>query len=453
MRLTMGEKRTVTKVLAEGYRKTRKLEKGKILDRVVEGTGYSRRYAAWMLRTQGQKVEGRPGKILMADVRARSSRRRPKWYGPETLVPLRELWALLDFPSGKRLVPAIREVIPILETCGEFRVEEDVRGKLMALSPATADRLLREEKRKYALKRRGLTKPGTLLKHQIPLRTFSDWDDAVPGFLEIDLVGHDGGDLHGDFCCTLDAVDVATGWTEQVAVRNKAEVWVFEAIGKVRARLPFPLLGLDSDNGAEFINHHLKKYCDEEEIHFTRSRPYRKNDTCHVEQKNWSVVRRFVGYRRYDSERQRSLLNALYDVLRCFTNFFLPTMRLKEKIRDGARVTRRYEAPVTPYRRVLASPHVSRETKDALERLYGSLNPAELRRTILALQKEILHVTDEKDKWKRKKQRAVEGAPPLGKPAGSTPAAFPVVGWKTPGASPRRRPEFPTPPTAPTAGT
>ncbi len=434
----MRERRAVTKAFAQGYRRARKREKAEILDRFVEATGYHRKYAAWVLRMHGKRVERGCGVVLEVDAGRRARRRRKRHYGQEVAKPLKDLWILLDFLAGKRLVPALREVIPALEAHGELELAPTVREKLMSMSPSTADRLLAGEKRKYALKRRSLTRPGTLLKRQIPIRTFSDWDESRPGFAEVDLVGHDGGDASGDFCCTLDAVDVATSWTEQAAVRNKAQVWVFEAITDIRGRLPFGLLGLDSDNGSEFINHHLKRYCDEEGIEFTRSRPYRKNDTCHVEQKNWSVVRRFVGYRRFDTERHCKLLNDLYRVLRLYTNFFLPTMRLKEKTRDGAKVTRRYEAPVTPYRRVLASPHVPDSKKAKLRRLYASLNPAQLHREIVAIQTEFVRAATESAKRQRRKRRAVESAVPDGKAFG-----FPTGTWKTPAG-------FPTLPTAPT---
>jgi len=168
-------------------------------------------------------------------------------------------------------------------------------------------------------------------------------DDARPGFLEIDLVAHDGGNARGDYCQSLDATDVASGWSEQRAVRNKAQKWTFEALEKIRERLPFPLLGIDSDNGGEFINAHLARYCEEEEITFTRGRPYRKNDSCYVEQKNYSVVRRNVGYFRYDTEEELMLLNELYNILRLYNNFFLPQMKLIEKTREGSKVKKRYD--------------------------------------------------------------------------------------------------------------
>jgi hypothetical protein len=185
-----------------------------------------------------------------------------------------------------------------LERHNELRCDRQTREKLLRISAATIDRLLRPERRKHELRGQARTKPGTLLKHQIPIRTFAEWDEQQPGFGEIDLVGHDGGVAAGDYCQTLDLTDIATTWTETMAVRNKAQARVFEALQKVRKNLPFPLLGLDSDNGSEFINDELLRYCQQQQISFTRSRPYRKNDSCFVEQKNYSIVRRAVVYAR-----------------------------------------------------------------------------------------------------------------------------------------------------------
>jgi hypothetical protein len=233
------------------------------------------------------------------------------------------------------------------------------------------------------------TKPGTLLKHQIPIRTFAEWDEQQPGFGEIDLVGHDGGVGAGDYCQTLDFTDVATTWTETVAVRNKAQARVFEALQKVRKQLPFPLLGLDSDNGSEFINDQLLRYCRQEQITFTRSRPYRKNDNCFVEQKNYSIVRRAVGYARYDTDEQGAILNELYSYLRLYTNFFQPTMKLKSKQRIGSSVKKCYDQALTPYQRVLQSTKVSKAKKQLLRTRYETLNPAALKRKIERLQQRL----------------------------------------------------------------
>ena len=277
-------------------------------------------------------------------IRRRKKRRsRPKTYGKEVIVPLQRTWAICDGICGKRLAPYLEEIVPTLERLGDLTLDDEARRKLIAISPATIDRLLGPVRKRYQLRSRSRTKPGTLLKHQIPIRTFSDWDEARPGFVEIDLVSHEGGNPRGDYAYTLDATDVCTGWTETEAVRNRAERWVFTGLEKALARFPFDIRGIDSDNGSEFINNHLLRYCTEAKITFTRSRPYRKNDNCFVEQKNYSVVRRAVGYRRYDMSEELRRLNQLYSALRPSTNVFPPVMKQVEKTRTGSKATKRYE--------------------------------------------------------------------------------------------------------------
>jgi len=302
-------------------------------------------------------------------------------------MPLIKVWEVMDYPCGKRLAPVMSEVLENLTKHRRIRISSTIREKLCRISAATVDRLLSQERKQYTLKGRSHTKPGTLLKHQVPIRTFSDWDEKRPGFVEIDLVGHDGGNASGEFGYTLDVTDVHTTWTETEAVRNKAQVWVFDAMKRIRERLPFDLLGIDSDNGSEFINAHFLRYCQAQRITFTRGRAYKKNDGCYVEQKNYSIVRRAVGYARYDTEVQINLLNALYRHLRLYTNYFQPTMKLVEKIRIGAKVTKRYDDPKTPYQRVLSSPEVSYEQKEAIRRVYGRLDLFRLKQEIEQLQK------------------------------------------------------------------
>jgi hypothetical protein len=285
----------------------------------------------------------------------------------------------------------VRQTLPILERFGELSLDEPVRTKLLTISPATMDRLLASTKAKSRLKGRSHTKPGTLLKHHIPVRTFADWNESEPGFVEIDLVAHDGGIAYGDYAQTLDLTDIATTWTETRAVKNKAQCHVFEALQEIRHSLPFPLKGIDSDNGGEFINNELRRYCEQHQISFTRSRPYRKNDNCFVEQKNYSVVRTTVGYYRYDQPHQLQLLHRIYQLLRLYTNFFQPSMKLREKTRIGSRVTRRYHPPMTPYQRVMDHPAITSDTKRQLSTLYETLNPAQLMRSMAELQKQLFH--------------------------------------------------------------
>lgn len=399
MALTMMVRQAVLQELASSYRKKRKKEKGKVLDYLVGVTKYNRSYAARALRKEAKNLASRKNERKKAFLREKKKeeikgkrRFRKRIYDQEVFLPLRKIWMILDFPCGKRLAPFLKEIVPVLLRYGELEVKEEVKEKLLKLSPATIDRLLQKEKKKYQLKGKARTKPGTLLKRQIPIRTFSEWDEGKPGFMEVDLVSHDGGNLRGDFCHTLNLTDVATGWTESRAVKNKAQIWVFQALKEIRKRLPFDLLGLDSDNGGEFINAHLTKYCQEQEITFTRSRPLRKNDNCYVEEKNYSAVRKNVGYLRYDSEEELETLNELYDLLRLYINFFQPVMKLVTKERIGSRVIKKYDQAKTPFRRIQESPYVSSEVKEKLEEEYLGLNPKELKRAIEKLKGRLFHL-------------------------------------------------------------
>ncbi len=365
------------------------------MDTLCSITGYSRDHAARLLRA-GPAPRTRP----------RQTRVRRRTYDADVLFALRKIWATLDGLCGKRLVAALPEMVAVMERRGELMVSSEVRAKLLSISAATIDRLLAPDRARLDLKGRPGTKPGTLLKHQIPIKTFSEWDEAVPGFVEIDLVGHEGGVLRGEYCQTLDVTDVATGWTETRAVRNKAQVHVFSALKEIRGALPFPLRGIDSDNGSEFINHELKRYCEDKRITFTRSRAYRKNDGCYVEQKNWSVVRRNVGYARFDTPEELAVLNELYSLVREHTNYFMPSAKLVSKTRDGARVTKRYDTPKTPYARVLASVHVTDAAKRRLRTRYDKLNPVKLKREIVALQKRLYELVSLKESIRRREVQA-----------------------------------------------
>ena len=392
----MAERHAVTRRLAGEYRRAGKREKGEILDTLCSITGYSRDHAGRLLRA-GPVPRDRP---------PRKRRARPRVYGADVLFALRRIWATLDGICGKRLVAALPEMVAVMERCLELSVSREVRAKLLSISAATIDRLLAPDRARLSLSGRPGTKPGTLLKHQIPVRTFSEWDDVVPGFVEIDLVGHEGGVLRGEYCQTLDVTDVASGWTETRAVRNKAQVHVFAAIRDIREALPFPLLGIDSDNGSEFINNELLRYCKDKRITFTRSRAYRKNDGCYVEQKNWSVVRRNVGYARFDTAEELAVLNGLYAVLREHTNFFMPSAKLVSKTRDGAKVTKHYDGPKTPYARVLVSEHVTDAAKRRLTKRYETLNPVRLKRRIVELQRRLYKLVSLKESISRREVRA-----------------------------------------------
>jgi len=394
MGLTVKERYAIIRELAPRYQRAGKGERSKILDEFVRLTGLVRSYASHVLKHYGTRktvvVDGRRVVVVVGGAStARRHRKRPRRYDQAVLDPLKVLWAFSNGLCGKRLVVFIRQTLPILERWGELSLDEPVRSKLLTISPGTCDRLLASTKAHSRLKGRSGTKPGTLLKHHIPIRTFADWNESEPGFVEVDLVAHDGGIAYGDYAQTLDLTDIATTWTETRAVKNKAQCHVFHALEDIRRSLPFPLKGIDSDNGGEFINNHLHRYCEAEHITFTRSRPYRKNDNCFVEQKNYSIVRTTVGYYRYDGPLQLELLQRLYQLLRLYTNFFQPSMKLREKIRSGSKVTRRYDPPMTPYQRVLAHPAVSATSRRQLSALYETLNPAELMRSLTHLQQQL----------------------------------------------------------------
>jgi hypothetical protein len=374
MGLTMSQRKAVTRQLARRYRSASKTQKATILDELSALTGWHRDHARKALR-----AAWKPKPVT------RQRKHRDPIYGPDVIAALRKVWAILDAPAGKRLAPFLPEIVDRLIACGELNISERTRYQLVRLSAATIDRRLAPDRARWQVRGRSLTKPGSLLKSQIPIRTWADWDDARPGFVEIDLVGHEGGNPAGEFASTLTVTDIATGWTEARAIRNKAQKWTLAALKDLVAGFPFPILGIDSDNGTEFINAHLLAYCQHHEITFTRSRPGNKNDGCHVEQKNWSVVRQTVGYHRYTGDLHVDLLNGIYALLRDHINFFIPQQKLLTKTRVGAKVTKKHDTAQTPFQRVMADPHVDIHDKAELHRYYLTLNPAAIRREILAL--------------------------------------------------------------------
>jgi hypothetical protein len=294
---------------------------------------------------------------------------------------LEQIWEIYGHICSKRLQPFLPEAIRVLERCQEIHLSQATKELLLKISSASIDRCLRSIRLQTP---HGLstTKPGSRLKNLIPVRTFTEWDQERPGFLEIDLVAHCGNTTEGQFLCTLTCTDLCTGWTEVAGLLHRSQEAVSTAIHLVRQRLPFPLLGIDSDNGGEFINDLLYRYCLAEKITFTRSRPYQKNDQAHVEQKNWSVVRHTVGYDRWETEQELALLESIYDDLRLYINFFQPSLKLIAKERIDNKTFKRYDPAKTPYQRVLGRKDISLEAKARLAHLYVQLNPAELRRRI-----------------------------------------------------------------------
>ncbi|MGC8482594.1 MAG: transposase [Thermodesulfobium sp.] len=385
----MKERKAVVSEIAKRYKKAGKKQKGIILDELIALTGYNRSYACFLLSSY-EKIVRMNNRVLKVDLTMKTKKKKSKYYDNDVKKALIKVWDVLDCPCGKRLKPVLPEIIYKLKEFKEIQIETDVEEKLFKISASTIDRILSEYKRMNKPKGKTYTKPGSLLKSQIPIRTFSEWDESIPGYLEIDLVGHEGGDPRGEFIHTLTAVDICTGWIEIDALKNKAQRWVFESIDEIKKRLPFKLFGIDSDNGAEFINHQLHRYCVENNITFTRSRKYRKNDNCYVEQKNYSVVRKYVGYFRYDREVELMTLKKLYESLRLYINFFQPVMKQISKERVGSKVTKRYDKAKTPYQRILENPGVEKIDKEKLREQYTKLNPAELQRQIVKLQKKLL---------------------------------------------------------------
>jgi len=363
--MKLVSRRDLTHVVRERYWRASKKEKSKILDEFVENTGYHRKYALALLHN---RVPRRMG----------TGRRRKRLYTPDVADALTFIWKVSHYSGSHRLHPFLSEMIAALERHGELHLLPRTRQLLLQISPATMDRLLKPARQRMVPHGRSTTKPGTMLKKSIPIRTWADWDDLKPGFVEIDLVAHCGESSAGKYLETLDVVDVATGWCECIVPRNQGQEAIFTALLEIRQRLPVPLLGIDSDNDGAFINAHLKRYCDEEKLIFTRSRPYRKNDQAHVEGKNWTVVRQYVGYDRYEGDVARMAINDLYKNLGLYVNFFQPMMKLKEKIRVDGKVKKVYDVAQTPYQRVLASPDVSEEDKQKLRVLYPTLNPVKL---------------------------------------------------------------------------
>jgi hypothetical protein len=413
MRLSMRERRRVVDATAKRYQNTSKKERGRILDEFTQVTHYGRKYAAWLLSNWHRRRVLTIGGVRTvyvfglkkARAKGKNPPKRPPTYGPDTLRLLKALWALAGGLCGKRLAPFIRETVPVLERFEEITLSAEQRAKLLAVSPATIDRLLAPERKKYQLRGRSTTRPGTLLKHQIPIRTFADWDDARPGFVEIDLVAHDGGIPGSEVIHSLTLTDIATGWTEVRPLKTRARRWVLEALADITQHLPFTLLGIDSDNGSEFINGELSAYCTEHHLTFTRSRPYRKNDSCFVEQKNYSIVRRAVGYARLETDRQLDCLRELYAPLATFTNYFQPSVKLLKKTRTGSKVKKIYDKPQTPLQRLLRHSKTDRPTKTRLHRQYRKLNPAELRRNISRSQARLTTLCENLQIQKQRKKR------------------------------------------------
>jgi hypothetical protein len=362
------------------YLKASKEGKAKILDEFVQATGLHRKSVIRLMNRVDKPGKGKRG--------------RPKVYGVGVIEPLKVVWEASDCLCSRRLRPFLPELVSVLVAKGELRVDEETKTLLCGLSASTIDRITRRWRLGQVHRGLSTTKPGTLLKSAIPIKTFSEWEDTKPGFVQADLVAHCGDSTEGFYLNTLSIVDVATGWHEPVAVWGKGQARVGGAIHRIRDSLPMPMLGLDSDNGSEFINRNLLTYCARNRITFTRSRSYKKNDSCHIEQKNWSIIRRTVGYQRFSSKAAYEALADLYTVLRLYINFFQPVLKLVSKSRNGARVHKVYDKAHTPYQRLMASGVLTEDKIRTLASTYGALNPVALLRQLRQAQEHLWTLAD-----------------------------------------------------------
>jgi len=385
MELTMAIRKAITRAQAVKYRSESRTGKSNILDAVCEMTGFNRDYARRALRT-----------ALTPRVVKPRAPRAPKYDG-KVVAALEKCWAVLNAPAGKRLAPMLAELVPLLRRHRELDLDDATALLLVGMSPATIDRRLVAARSKLLVRGRSHTKPGSMLKSRIEMRTWADHDEKTPGFVEIDLVGHEGGNPRGKFCFTLTVTDIATGWTENRTVASKAQAHVFAALTDVVEHLPFPVKGIDSDNGSEFINDQLLRYCQNKKLKFTRSRSGNKNDGAHVEQKNWTTVRQLVGYLRYDTEAELLLLNRIWVLQSLLGNHFYPQQKLTSKVRDGAKITKRYDSAQAPYARTTAHPDVKPLPRRRLVAQHASFNPAAVQRQIQALCDQLLTLATAKN--------------------------------------------------------
>jgi len=376
-------KKEYTEAIHKRYKKAPRSEKKIILDEFCAASGYHRKYAITLLK--GFKRFRKPSQ----------KKRGPKpLYGKDEIIqPLKKIWLAANLPCSKRLKVIIPLWLPgYAEQFGALPLE--VIRTLRRISPATIDRLLKPSRSRYGKRGRSSTKPGTLLRKQIPIAT-NQWDESRPGFLEADTVAHCGESLSGMFVYTIDFVDIATGWSEQRAVWGKGEQGVLEQIKDVEASLPFPLRGFDCDNGSEFLNHHLLRHFTRRKnpVSFTRSRAYHKDDNAHIEQKNWTHVRQWLGYARFNDPRIVPLLNDLYrNEWRLYHNFFCPSVKLVSKDRIGSKTIKRHDSPRTPYQRIAGSPYIAEPIKQSLSKMLATLNPFVLRTIMEAKLKKIFSV-------------------------------------------------------------
>lgn len=368
-RMDMQARKQYLSTLLERYLKANKAQKGRLLDEYCRNTRQNRKYVI-------RKIS------RMAFGPSRVRKKRAVVYGPEVRSVLEGLWRMFDYPCGQRLAPVVRAELDRLRRQKEVAVSERTAQKLFRVSPATIDRLLRPKKGEIKDRRRYSSQGGNLIAKKIPLR-MTDWETSRVGYVEMDLVLHCGVSTDGEYGHSLSAMEISTGWWEGEVVMGRAQSRIFNALKEIRERMPFAWLGIDSDNDNAFINAQLYRYSQEQRLEFTRSRPYRKNDNAYIEQKNFTHVRKPFGYLRYDTPEELALIQDLYQhEMRLYKNFFQPVMKLAHKERIGGHLKRVYDSPKTPYRRLLDSNQITPQAAKELQKLYLSLNPAELKRQI-----------------------------------------------------------------------
>jgi hypothetical protein len=376
----MATRDELVAAIAERYASSGRMEKGLILDEFVAVTKMHRKHAQRLLRRG--KPSGRSG-----------PRRGRRIYDDAVREALVVVWEASDRICGKRLKCLVPELLDAMERHGHLRLAAEVRARLLSMSAATIDRALREV-REQAGGRQRRRAVCSALRRSVPVRTFSDWQDPPPGFFEADLVAHSGPRTSGSYIQTLVLTDIATGWTECMPLLVREQTLLTEVLSHIRQRLPFDILGFDTDNDSVFMNETVRDYCVTNGIAFTRCRPYRKNDQAWVEQKNGAIVRRIVGYRRFEGLEAAAELRHLYDSVRLFVNYFQPSFKLAEKQRDGAYVRKRYHKPATPYQRLLDDPRTSADVRGQVTAVYPSLDPIRLLQDIRAGQQKLVEIAD-----------------------------------------------------------
>jgi hypothetical protein len=392
----MKTRQALTNETAKRYRNAGRKGKTKILDEFSGNTGYCRKYALHILanweKMRVAEIDGGLVRLKAGETKKRKKRAGKPVYTPQDIQALKAVWDFFWQPCGKLTAPLLRAQMGFLVSVPEFGITDAVRAHLLKISPATIDRKLREEKKRLAVRGISGTKPGALLRGQVKVRTHYPFNEREPGFFETDTVHNCGESTGGEYNLTLTATDVYSGWVELRALLNKAHKWVVEGWADIAGALPFPLLGIDSDNGGEFINKGLVAWCRQRAVEFTRSRPYKKNDNCHVEQKNNACVREYVGYYRFATPEERDALAAVYRPLCPLLNYFMPSVKLVDKARVGAKVRKVYDTPVSPYQRLMGYPKLPEEVRAELARRYQSYNPVALQREVNAAIKALMAI-------------------------------------------------------------